>query len=187
MGCILDISFLRFIVKWQVWCIIFKNVIQFFVFFCLYFSFLLHCGYICAEVVTIFRKLTVGIHACQNINPITGINTHQLVTCLHNLLRCGTYLTKSDSEPGSESGSGMCSAACRGFSLRTVDVSWGVGSAPGVCSVVSLRIIHDPSTLSSETEHEQKKRPSSSWHGSATQSRITSSVFFQRNPSGFST
>lgn len=44
----------------------------------------------------------------------------------------------------------MCSAGL--FSLRTVEVSWGVWSAPGVCRV-SLRIIHEPSTLlSSEYE-----------------------------------
>ena len=44
----------------------------------------------------------------------------------------------------------MCSAGL--FSLRTVDVSWGVCSAPGVWRL-SLRIIHEPSTLlSSEIE-----------------------------------
>lgn len=79
------------------------------------------------------------------------INNMQLLclACCICYWNSNTYLCKkSCSDPCSDSCSWICSPICLVFSLRTVEVSCGACSVPGVW-MVSFLFSHEPSRLSS--------------------------------------
>jgi len=81
----------------------------------------------------------------------TCANNTQLL-CLAHCIRywnSSTHLCKkSCSDPCSDSCSWICSPICLVFSLKTVEVSCGACSVPGVC-MFSFRFSQEPSRLSS--------------------------------------